>query len=187
VNWWTILAVAVSLAMDAFAVSIAVGLTLPRVTARHVFRLAWHFGLFQFLMPVAGYFSGRAASGLVAAWDHWIAFSLLSLVGAKMLYEAYRGPSGATRRDPTRGLTLLVLSLATSLDALAVGVTMALLDVRIWTAAVVIGLVAGAMTTVGICFARLLGARWEKLAETAGGIILLLIGARILASHLLGW
>jgi len=172
------------LAMDAFAVAIAAGLTLAPITPRHVFRLSFHFGLFQFMMPIIGWLAGMGLVGWIAGYDHWVAFGLLSYVGGKMLFDARSREDPANRADPTRGLMLVTLSIATSLDALAVGVSMAMLNVSVWGPSVVIGLVAAAMTAIGIAFGSRLGPRWESWAETAGGIVLLLIGARILWQHL---
>ena len=191
-NWLNILGLAVGLAMDAFAVSVAAGLTVPQVTRRHVFRVAWHFGLFQFLMPVLGWLAGVAVAEHIHAYDHWAAAGLLGILGGKMLYEAWRGdragPDADARapRDPTRGITLVLLSIATSIDALAVGVTLAFLDVSIWLPSVVIGLVAGALSAVGITFGGRIGPRRRRWAEAAGGIVLLAIGARILIADLAG-
>jgi len=185
VSWLTILGLAVGLALDAFAVAAAIGLALPRVTGRHVFRLAWHFGLFQFLMPVIGWLAGKSAADLLAAWDHWVAFGLLAFLGGKMLYEAFAKIDRAATGDPTRGLVLLGLSIVVSIDALAAGLTMAFLRVRIWMPALLIGLVAGGLTIVGIRFGDRLGARWGKRAEIAGGLVLIGLGVQILVSHLL--
>jgi len=185
VSGLTLAGIAIGLAMDAFAVAIAVGLTLPAVTPRHVFRLAFHFGLFQFLMPVLGWLAGSQLSTCIGAYDHWAAFGLLAFVGGKMLLEAWGGEEPADRGDPTRGVSLVGLSLATSLDALAVGLSMAFLRVSIWLASVVIGLVAAGLTTVGIVAGARLGPRWGRWAEITGGIILLFIGVRILVTHLL--
>jgi len=185
-SWLNIFGLAVALAMDAFAVAVAAGLTLPRVTGRHVFRLAWHFGFFQFMMPVLGWLAGMSVSRYIAGWDHWVAFGLLALIGGKMLYEGLSRHNTSAGCDPTRGLTLIILSVATSLDALAVGLSMAMLDVSIWLPSVVIGLVAGLLTVVGICFGARLGAKWQRWSELAGGIVLLAIGARLLLSHLVG-
>lgn len=184
-NPLTVTGLAVGLAMDALAVSIVVGLTLPVVTPRHVFRLAFHFGLFQFLMPVLGAMAGRELLVMVADFDHWVAFGLLAAVGGKMLWESCCSKPVRGERDPTRGLMLVSLSLATSLDALAVGVSMALVGTSPWRPAVIIGLVAGGFSTGGILFGRRLGARCGRWAEAAGGIVLLAIGARILLAHLL--
>jgi len=186
-SWLNILGIAVGLSMDAFAVSIAAGLSIPRLTARHVFRLAWHFGLFQFMMPVAGWLAGKTLAEHIAAFDHWIAFALLGLVGGRMLHKAAGG--GQKRRegapDPTRGVTLVALSIATSIDALAIGLSLAFLDVGIWLPAVVIGLVAGVLTVIGISLGSRIGGRFQRLAEAVGGIVLLGIGARLLVLHLL--
>ncbi len=187
-DWPTLLGVAVGLAMDALAVSIAAGLSIPRVTLRHTFRLAFHFGLFQALMPVIGWLAGRQAALWVAGYDHWVAFGLLGAVGGKMLLDAARGR--ATERseagDPSRGVTLVALSVATSLDALAVGLSMAMVQVSVWLPAVVIGLVAAGFTAVGVTFGSRLGSRFGRLADLAGGCILLAIGVRILVEHLSG-
>lgn len=172
--------------MDAFAVAIAAGLTVAPVTGRHTFRIAFHFGLFQFLMPVLGWLAGSSVAGWMGSFDHWIAFCLLSYVGGKMLWEAREEQEAESRGDPTRGWSLVTLSVATSIDALAVGFSMALLEVSIWGPAVVIGLVAAALSAVGIVFGGRFGHRWGIWAEVAGGCVLLLIGARILIGHLAG-
>jgi manganese efflux pump family protein len=181
-----LLLVALGLAMDAFAVAIVAGLTLPEVGPRHVFRLAFHFGLFQFLMPIVGWTIGFGLSSYVAAFDHWIAFALLVYVGGKMLLAAYQGEESSSKADPTRGVLLVTLSVATSIDALAVGLSMAFLEVSVWGPAVVIGLVAAALTAVGIAFGSRLGRRVGRWAEALGGTVLLGIGVRILFSHLMG-
>jgi len=184
-GWLTIIGLAFALAMDALAVSIAVGMNLERVTGRHVFRLAWHFGLFQFLMPVCGWLTGREFAAAIQTWDHWLAFGLLAFIGGKMIYEAFSDEPRKTQADPTRGITLVVLSITTSLDALAVGLSLAFLGTAVWTAAVVIGLVAGGLTVLGIRFGARLGTSWGRRAEVAGGAVLLLIGLKILISHLI--
>lgn len=187
VSWPNLIAVALALAMDALAVSVAAGLALPKVTGRHVFRIAFHFGLFQFLMPVLGWLGGQTLAGPMAGFDHWIAFALLSFVGGKMLWEARPGPRrehDRPRRDPTRGWMLVTFAVATSLDALAVGFSMALLKVSVWVPAVVIGLVAAALSWIGIRFGSRLGRLATRWPDLIGGLILLAIGARILYEHL---
>jgi manganese efflux pump family protein len=180
-SWLSLVGIAVGLAMDAFAVSIAAGLAVDAVTPRRVFRIAFHFGLFQFLMPVIGWLVGERLAAYFGHYDRWIAFVLLVYVGGRMLWEARREKKAENQgRDPTRGLTLVVLSIATSLDALAVGVSMALLKVTIWGPAVVIGIVTGLLSTVGITFGSRIGSRWERWAEAAGGLVLILIGAKVL-------
>lgn len=188
-SWLNVFGIALGLAADAFAVAIAAGLRIPKLTSRHVFRLAWHFGLFQFLMPVLGWLAGRTVDQYIRNFDHWIAAGLLGVVGGKMLFEAARGPAGETQADacdPTRGMMLLTLSVATSLDALAVGLSMAFLRVSVWGPAVVIGVVAGVLTMTGMGFGSRLGARFERWAGALGGAVLVGIGARILVSHLMG-
>ena len=183
----TLIGIAIGLAMDAFAVAIGAGLQLERVTARQTFRLAWHFGLFQALMPVIGWLLGLTIQSWISAFDHWIAFALLAAIGGKMIYEALRGDRDERpRTDPTRGLSLVVLSVATSIDALAVGLSLALLEVDIWWPAVVIGIVAGAFTTVGLQLGQRFGALLGRRMEVVGGVILIGIGVRILVEHLFG-
>jgi putative Mn2+ efflux pump MntP len=155
------------------------------VTVRHTFRIAFHFGLFQFLMPVIGWMAGHWISGWVSAWDHWIALVLLGYVGVKMLWEAREGKP-ADARDPTRGWLLLTLSVATSIDALAVGFSLAMLDVSIWMPSIVIGLVAALLSGLGIVFGARIGARWGRTALIAGGTVLILIGLKILLDHTAG-
>jgi manganese efflux pump family protein len=183
-SWLNMLGIAVGLAMDAFAVSIAAGLSLPRVTPRHAFRMAFHFGLFQFLMPVIGWLAGWQLNRCIHQYDHWIAFGLLAFVGCKMLWEAMVQHESGSEADPTRGLMLLTLSLATSIDALAVGMSLALLGVSIWLPSVVIGLVTASLSALGITLGGKIGARWQRLAEIVGGIVLILIGLKIFVSHI---
>lgn len=173
---WTLLGIAVALAMDAFAVAIAAGMTMPTVTRRHVFRLAFHFGLFQFMMPIIGWLLGGQLKNWVHGYDSWVAFALLTAVGGKMVYDAWRRETSQPRSDPTRGAMLVTLSITTSLDALAVGASMALSGVSVWGPSVVIGLVAAALTAVGLGFGTRLGTRWEDWAEMAGGLLLIGIG-----------
>jgi manganese efflux pump family protein len=183
-NWLSLLGIALGLAMDAFAVAIAVGIIVAPASPRQTFRLGFHFGLFQFFMPVLGWSAGRPIAAHIESYDHWLAFGLLAFVGCKMLWEAWSDhPAKSSSGDPTRGLSLLTLSVATSIDALAVGLSMAFLGVSIWTASLVIGLVAALLTAVGIGFGSRLGPRWGHWAETAGGCVLLLIGLKIV----LGW
>jgi len=181
----TLIGIAIGLAMDAFAVAIASGLALETVTARQTFRLAWHFGLFQALMPVAGWLAGLTVAHWIAPLDHWIAFGLLAFIGGRMIREALRDDAEVRRRsDPTRGWLLVLLSLATSIDALAVGLSLAFLDVAIWYPALVIGLVAGGFTAAGLHLGRRFGSLLGRRMEVVGGVILIAIGLRILLEHL---
>ena len=185
-NWITTIGIAFGLAMDAFAVAIVVGLAVDKLTRRRVFRLSFHFGLFQFMMPVCGWLAGRTVADYMKDYDHWIAFGLLSIIGGKMLWDARSADGTQYRSDPTRRWTLVMLSIATSTDALAVGLTMAMIGVSVWLPSVVIGLVAAAMTVTGMCFGtrlRRTGGRW---AQVAGGLVLIGIGVRIVILHLAG-
>jgi manganese efflux pump family protein len=185
VSWPSMFGIAVGLALDAFAVSIIVGLTLQTVTPRHVFRLAFHFGLFQFSMPVIGWLIGEELAVYVNGFGSWVAFLLLAFVGGKMLWESRRSGSKGPGGDPTRGTMLMTLSVATSVDALAVGMSMALWGVSVWMPSVVIGIVTAALTVLGIRFGGRLGARWSHWAEIIGGSVLILIGVRMLWGSLL--
>jgi putative Mn2+ efflux pump MntP len=185
-NGLTIVGLAVGLAMDALAVAIGAGLVLGRPTRGQTMRLAFHFGLFQFLMPVVGWLAGRTVEVHIREVDHWVAFGLLAFVGGKMLWEARRGEADVRPGDPTRGWMLLVLSIATSIDALAVGLSMAFLQVSIWLPSVVIGLVAFAFTVVGLLLGSRVGRMLGRWPEVVGGLVLLGIGAKILAEHLAG-
>jgi putative Mn2+ efflux pump MntP len=187
-NWISILGIAVGMAMDTFAVAIAVSVKLRKASGRQLFRLSFHFGWFQFMMPVVGWFAGAALTGWLGTWDHWIAFGLLAFIGGKMVYESFtqfqeaeRGAGG----DPTRGVSLVLLSVATSIDALAVGFSFSLLKVTIWQPAVVIGAVTGLLTLLGMRIGSRLGARLGKRMELAGGLVLIGTGLKILLEHLL--
>jgi manganese efflux pump family protein len=181
-GWLAILGLSVGLAMDAFAVAVATGMTLDSVTPRHVFRLGFHFGLFQFMMPIIGWLAGEELSARVGDYDHWLAFALLAGVGGKMLWEAHCEKDADTGNDPTRGLRLLTLSVATSLDALAVGMSMALVGVSVWIPSVVIGIVTATLTATGIVFGGRIGSRWGRWADLAGGIVLIVIGIKVLTT-----
>ena len=175
------------MAMDAFAVALASGICLRTPTKAQTLRMACMFGAFQAVMPVAGWALGLTVRGFVESFGHWIAFALLALVGAKMLWEGSRGDKADTRRavtDPTRGKRLLLLAVATSIDALAVGLSFSLeyADVSIWFPAMVIGLVCFAFTGMGVWAGRLAG-RWAVLgryAELLGGATLVSIAFKML-------
>jgi putative Mn2+ efflux pump MntP len=172
--------------MDAFAVAAAVSAGLPKTTLCHTFRLAWHFGLFQAGMPIIGWFGGRTLSSALAAMDHWIAFGLLALLGIKMIRESFAPEGRARGYDPTRGWSLVSLSVATSIDALAVGASLGLIQVSIWVPALVIGLVAFGLTGLATLIGRRAGSRLGHWAERIGGVVLVGIGTRILIQHLVG-
>lgn len=184
----TLLGIALGLAMDAFAVAIGTGLQLCVVSRRQTFRMAFHFGLFQFLMPIVGWLAGLTLVDLIAPVDHWIAFGLLAFIGGKMIYEAFahKDDESADSCDPTRGWSLVGLSVATSIDALAVGLSLAVLGLDIWYPAIVIGIVAGALTVLGLELGCRFGSLLGKRMEVVGGLVLIGIGVKILVEHLTG-
>ena len=179
-------AIAVALAMDAFAVSIATGVSLKDVSFRQTFRMSWHFGLFQAMMPVIGWGAGLSIRVYIERYDHWVAFVLLAFVGVNMIREAFQHDKGEEqKKDPTKGVTLVILSVATSIDALAVGLSISILNVSIWTPALIIGIVAGIFTIVGLQIGKRIGSatRLSRYAGAIGGIVLLSIGFKILHEH----
>lgn len=181
-----ILFLAVGLAMDAFAVSIGVAIQGHVKGLRPAFRLWFHFGLFQFLMPVTGWYLGIRLAQAIEAFDHWVAFILLAYVGGKMILSGLRGERNQTSpapSDPTRGWSLVGLSVATSIDALAVGFSLAMLQVNIWYPSVVIGLVTALLSFIGVELGNRLGRKIGHRAEIMGGAFLVLIGLRILFTH----
>jgi len=181
-----ILLIALSMAMDAFAVCLGAGTQGRTNGPRPTFRLAFHFGLFQFLMPILGWFAGITIVHYIAAFDHWIAFGLLAFVGARMIRSGFDGTGAARQADPSRGWTLVLLSIAVSIDALAIGLSLGLIGVTIWYPAVVIGVVTGLLAWLGLRLGNRLGEKFGKRMEIAGGIILVLLGIRIVLAHLLG-
>ena len=188
-SFLSLFALACALAMDAFAVAIAVGIALKKVSSRQTFRLAWHFGLFQALMPIVGWLGGSSVSGmmgdLTATYDHWIAFALLAIIGGNMIREAFMGREDRVEKDATRGWSLVMLSVATSIDALAVGFSMSLLKTPIVFPAVAIGVVAAGFTAAGLHLGRLVagGKGLGRYAEIIGGLVLWIIAINILHEH----
>jgi manganese efflux pump family protein len=179
-----LLLIALGLAMDSFAVSLGAGAHERVRGLRPTFRLWFHFGLFQSLLTFVGWSLGVGMAGLIASWDHWVAFILLGLVGGKMVKEGVAGPNGATeveKEDPSRGLLMVSLSVATSLDALAVGITLGVLGMSIWYPGAVIGLVTALLSLIGLRIGQFLGRKLGKWMEVGGGIVLLLIALKILA------
>lgn len=175
-----VLFIAIGLSMDAFAVSIGAAASNRRMAPRAPFRLSFHFGLFQCLMPIAGWLLGMEVARLVAWSAPWVAWALLTCVGVHMISGAVRPREEHYRVDPSRGVTLVVLSVATSLDALAVGFSLAMLHVSIWYPAVVIGIVTGTLSLVGVRLGTRLGRRLGPPMEVIGGALLIGIGLRIL-------
>ncbi|OGA03987.1 MAG: hypothetical protein A3H35_00960 [Betaproteobacteria bacterium RIFCSPLOWO2_02_FULL_62_17] len=181
-----ILLLAVGLSMDAAAVAAARGMLLPRIGARHMVLVALFFGGFQALMPLAGWLIGAGIGPLVEAWDHWIAFALLSLIGANMLREAFSTEANAT--DAASGAdfrlhTMLVLAIATSIDALAAGITLPMMGAPLVLSLVTIGLTTAVLSVLGLFAGHRFGAVLGKRLDIAGGLILIGLGLKILIEH----
>ena len=180
-------AIAVALAMDAFAVSVCAGCALKRVTAVHFLRLSLTFGFFQFLMPVIGWALGLTVRGFIESWDHWIAFALLAWIGGNMIREALSPEEEEEGCACSVGLDhrkLFLMAVATSIDALAVGVTFAFLRVEIVPAVSIIGCTTFCLSVAGVAVGNFFGTRYQRRAELAGGMILVLLGSKILLEHL---
>jgi putative Mn2+ efflux pump MntP len=180
----TILFIAVGLAMDAFAVSVVTGSLYKEFKVRHALRMALFFGGFQGIMPVIGFLAGLGLKEYISASDHWIAFALLCFVGGKMIYESFRIEAAERNRDPSNLLVLLPLSFATSIDALAVGITLSLLKVSILLAVTIIGLITFGLSYCGVYIGKRFGHFFESKVEIVGGLILIAIGIKILVEHL---
>ena len=180
-----ILILAVGVSMDAFAVSICKGLSVCKVRPRHASLAAAWFGGFQALMPLIGYFAGVAFADIVSSVDHWIAFVLLGIIGGKMVKESFEKDECCCTDPDFSFRTMLAMAVATSIDALAVGVSLAFLKANIWSAVLIIGLTTGAFSAAGIYIGNIFGTRYTSKAEFAGGLILILIGAKILCEHTL--
>ena len=180
-----ILLISVSVAMDAFAVSIGKGLTVTRVRPVDVIKTALWFGGFQALFPLLGFFAANTFSKYVTAVDHWIIFALLAFIGGNMIREAF-GEEEETSRETAQfdWRHMLPLAVACSIDAFAVGVSFAFMQVNIWFSVIVIGVVTGAFSAAGLYIGRVFGARWQKPAQIAGGAVLVLIGLKVLLEHL---
>ncbi len=180
-----ILLLAVAMAMDAFTVCLVVAAAGQSAGPRPAFRLSFHFGLFQFLMPVLGWVAGVGVERIIQGYDHWIAFALLAFVGVRMIQSAIQDGDGRSANDPSRGWTLVMLSIAVSIDALAVGFTLGLLAISVWYPAILIGVVTAGLSLVGLRLGHTLGPRLGKPMAILGGLVLIGIGVRIVLDHLL--
>ena len=177
------LIIAVGLSMDAFAVSICKGLSVCKVRPKNALSVALWFGGFQALMPVIGFYLGVSFADFVAAVDHWIAFVLLAIIGGHMLKESFEKDDSCQVDPDFTFRTMLAMAVATSIDALAVGVSFAFLKVNIWAAVLLIGLTTGVFSAVGIYLGNIFGSRYKSKAEFVGGFILIAMGLKILLEH----
>lgn len=180
----SIIVIALGLAMDAFAVSISCGLTILPPKRWNALKIAFSFGAFQAVMPILGWGIGRVFSRYIEALDHWIAFLLLCFIGIHMIYNAVKSHSRETVINPTNVKTLMLLSIATSIDALAVGVTFAFLRIHIISPVLIIGTITFMISSIGLLIGHKLGRCFEKRAEILGGLVLIGIGIKILIEHL---
>ena len=175
----SILIIAIGLSMDCFAVALGAGFSMGKIRKIQVLRMALAFGIFQAIMPVIGWLVGRTVIDYVAPYDHWVAFGLLAIIGGHMIWEFFEKKEKEETVDVTWGVRLLILSVATSIDSLAVGLSFAFLEVNIGIAVAIIGTVAFIITAVGVIIGRKIGQLIGRWAELAGGLILIGIGLRI--------
>ena len=180
---WELFVIAVGLSMDAFAVSICKGLSVRKAEPRHSLIVGAYFGGFQALMPAIGYVLGRQFESLITSVDHWIAFVLLGIIGGNMIREALKGEQEELD-DSFTFRTMLPLAIATSIDALAMGVTFAFLQVQIVPAVLFIGVTTFVLSAVGLKVGNVFGAKYKSRAELFGGVVLVLMGIKILLEHL---
>jgi putative Mn2+ efflux pump MntP len=183
-NLFTIIVVAVGLAIDAFVVSIVSGGAYKQLHVKHIVRMALFFGGFQAFMPLIGFLAGLSVREYIECCDHWIAFGLLSAVGGKMIYESFKIKSIEEKFDPTNIFVLLVLSVATSIDALAIGITLSLVTNSIIIAVIIIGVVTFVLSYLGVYVGKKFGHFFENKIQAVGGIILIGLGVKILFEHL---
>ncbi len=174
--------IAVGLSMDAFAVSVCKGLSVKKTNWKHCICAGLYFGGFQALMPLIGFFLGKQFERLITSIDHWVAFILLLFIGGSMILESRK--SAETQDTSFAFRAMLPLAIATSIDALAVGITFAFLSVNIWIAILLIGCTTFVLSAVGIQIGNVFGCKYKSKAELAGGIILILMGLKILLEHL---
>ena len=181
-----IILISISLAMDAFAVSVASGVALKRCCIRDALKIALSFGLFQAIMPVIGWLAGLTVKAYICKFDHWIAFGLLAFIGFKMIAESGQLNDRERKTHPLAFGTLMMLSVATSIDALAVGLSLAILHVRLWLPVLIIGLITFVMSFGGVYIGDRMGHFFEKHIERIGGVVLIVLGIKILIEHLTG-
>jgi putative Mn2+ efflux pump MntP len=182
---WSIVLIALGLSADAFAVALGKGLQMRTFRVRDAIIIAVTFGVFQGVMPVIGWALGKQLEQYIVEIDHWIAFGLLGIIGGKMLWDAFSTHEDDKNDERLRVRQLLLLAVATSIDALAVGISLAFLSVSIVEAAVAIGLITLVLSFAGVALGHRVGTRFRGPAEIAGGVILILIGTKILLDHLL--
>ena len=183
-NFFTVSLIAVGLAMDCFAVAITSGLSIPYLRINHALKIALFFGGFQALMPAIGWLAGRGLRDMITSVDHWIAFGLLCAIGLKMVYESRQLPADKKEVNPLNPYVLTILSIATSIDALAVGVSFAFLKIQLLSSVILIGAITFLLSFVGVFIGNRTGHFFENKIELAGGLLLVGMGVKILVEHL---
>ena len=186
---WEIILIGVGLSMDALAVSMCKGLAMKRFNAKNALIIGAYFGGFQALMPTIGWLLGRSFESVIKSFDHWVAFGLLAIIGGKMIWDSLHETEGESEAESNPRIDhreMLMLAVATSIDALAVGITFAFLSVNIVPAATAIGLTTFTISFVGVAIGNKFGSRFRDRAQLAGGIVLVAIGIKILIEHLMG-
>ena len=178
----SIIIIAIALAMDAFSVSICAGMYVAKPTFNYYFRLSFFFGFFQAIMPILGYFCGKYIEDYIKLFDHWVAFGLLLIIGLKMIHESFESCE-IPKRDPSKGLTLLIFSIATSIDALAVGLSFGVLHKPIIIPSIIIGVVCALFSIFGIFLGNKMKLFSKKRASMIGGLMLIAIGIKIIFEH----
>jgi len=184
VDFFSILLIALGLAMDAFVVSVTSGLTIKQVKINNALKIALFFGSFQLMMPIIGWLAGVGLRHFISGFDHWVAFALLVIVGGRMIYESTKLEAGENKIDPLNIFVLFMLAIATSIDALAVGLSLSFLKVAIILPAVIIGIITFFLSFLGVYIGKNLGHFFERKIEIIGGLILIGIGIKILVEHL---
>ena len=175
--------IALGLTMDAFAVSITLGLSVQKPSFRHFLIPGLYFGFFQAIMPLIGYFAGIQFAQKIQNYDHWIAFVLLGLIGGKMIIDSFSKEKEKANDNPFKITTMLLLAVATSIDALAVGVTFAFFEINIYKAIIIIGLITFCMAIAGVKIGNIFGAKYKSKAELLGGVVLVVLGVKMLVEH----
>ena len=183
-NLTTILLIAVGLSFDTFAVSVSSGLTIRQIRFFQAVKIAFTLAFFQSLMPLIGWILGNQVAGYIASYDHWFAFGLLSLLGLKMIYESLKNDKENSNFNPLNLVVLLGMSIATSIDALVVGVSFALIEINLYWSIFIIGVVTFLVAMIGMLFGKKVGGKLGKRMEIIGGLILIGIGIKILLEHL---
>lgn len=177
--------IAIGVSMDAFAVSVCKGLSVSKVRPKHVAATGLWFGGFQALMPLAGFFLGVSFADFVSSVDHWIAFILLGIIGGNMIKDSFHKEESCCVEPDFSVKTMFTMAVATSIDALAIGVSFAFLKVNVWTAVMLIGVTTALFSCAGVLIGNFFGSRWKSKAEFAGGFILVAMGLKILLDHTL--